>query len=248
MPISGDIILGIATYRHIGGIMENKQTEKTEIQSEKTKKKPFKQTRELVRLALNNGWTQTEIAKTCRTQQSVVSAWSKGEKLATEQQLKPLLNLFGYKLRRNTFKLYWRKNAETSKIEFIKVEGKIIFSLLIGKKDDYNKFVPKYKFIIHYQGNEQFYVILKEKIYDDYDKSLEAATWQTVFNQSIGISELLQFFDNLSSKDLENMGRAWWKFCHDFPNYTQSLPFLVRQALLNQGFSVDNIIEYPASW
>ncbi|HFB3674153.1 TPA: hypothetical protein WNR78_001983, partial [Neisseria gonorrhoeae] len=138
--------------------MENKQTEKTETQSEKTKKKPFKQTRELVRLALNNGWTQTEIAKTCRTQQSVVSAWSKGEKLGTEQQLKPLLDLFGYKLRRNTFKLYWRKNAETSKIEFIKVEGKIIFSLLIGKNNGYNKFVPAYKFIIHYQGNEQFYM------------------------------------------------------------------------------------------
>ncbi len=228
--------------------MENKQTKKTETQSEKTKKKPFKQTRELVRLALNNGWTQTEIAKTCRTQQSVVSAWSKGEKLATEQQLKPLLDLFGYKLRRNTFKLYWRKNAETSKIEFIKVEGKIIFSLLIGKKDGYNKFLPKYKFIIHYQGNEQFYVILKEKIYDDYDKSLEAATWQTILNQSIGISELLRFFDKLSSKDIENIDEFWLYFCHKFPEYTQSLPFLIRQALLNHGFSVNDIIEYQASW
>lgn len=28
----------------------------------KTKKKPFKQTRELIRLAINNGWTQKEIA------------------------------------------------------------------------------------------------------------------------------------------------------------------------------------------
>lgn len=228
--------------------MENKQTEKIETQSEKTKKKPFKQTRELVRLALNNGWTQTEIAKTCRTQQSVVSAWSKGEKLGTEQQLKPLLDLFGYKLRRNTFKLYWHKNSETSKIEFIKVEGKIIFSLLISKKEGYNKFVPKYKFIIHYQGNEQFYIILKEKIYGDYDKSLEAATWQTILNQSIGISELLRFFDKLRSKDIENIDGFWLDFCHNFPEYTQSLPFLIRQALLNHGFSVNDIIEYQASW
>lgn len=228
--------------------MENKQTEKTETQSEKTKKKPFKQTRELVRLALNNGWTQTEIAKTCRTQQSVVSAWSKGEKLGTEQQLKPLLDLFGYKLRRNTFKLYWRKNKETSETEFIKVEGKIIFSLIIGQQD-YKKFTPKYKFIIHYQGNEQFYMILKKKIYDDYDKSLEAATWQTILNQSIGISELLRFFDKLRSKDIENnIDEFWLYFCHKFPEYTQSLPFLIRQALLNHGFPVNNIIEYPASW
>lgn len=227
--------------------MENKQNEKTETQSEKIKKKLFKQTRELVRLALNNGWTQTEIAKTCRTQQSVVSAWSKGEKLGTEQQLKPLLDLFGYKLRRNTFKLYWRKNKETSETEFIKVEGKIIFSLIIGQQN-YKNFTPKYKFVIHHQGSEQFYIILKEKIYGDYDKSLEAATWQTILNQSMGISELLGFFDKLSSKDIESMGRFWLEFCRSFPKYTQSLPFLVRQALLNHGFPVNNIIEYPASW
>ena len=239
--------------------MENKQTEKTETQSEKTKKKPFKQTRELVRLVLNNGWTQTEIAKTCRTQQSVVSAWSKGEKLATEQQLKPLLDLFGYKLRRNTFKLYWRKNAETSKIEFIKVEGKIIFSLLIGKKDGYDKFVPKYKFVIHHQGSEQVHIILKKKIYDNYDRSLEQTAWETVFNRSTGVSNVLGLCDELSSKSIKyfndryeilrnNKCDYWIKFICEFPEYAKSLPFPPRQALLNHGFSVNNIIEYPASW
>ena len=40
-----------------------------------------------------------------------------------------------------------------------------------------------------------FNIILKEKIYGNYDKSLEAVTWQTILNQSIGISELLRFFD-----------------------------------------------------
>ncbi|EMS2093991.1 TPA: hypothetical protein ACKJY2_001126, partial [Neisseria gonorrhoeae] len=83
---------------------------------------------------------------------------------------------------------------------------------------------------------------------DDYDKSLEAAAWQTILNQSIGISELLRFFDKLSSKDIENMGRFWLEFCCNFPKYTQSLPFLIRQALLNHGFSVNDIIEYQASW
>ncbi|HGL9368479.1 TPA: hypothetical protein ACKLSV_001738, partial [Neisseria gonorrhoeae] len=89
---------------------------------------------------------------------------------------------------------------------------------------------------------------LKKKIYDDYDKSLEAAAWQTILNQSIGISELLRFFDKLSSKDIENMGRFWLEFCCNFSKYTQSLPFLIRQALLNHGFSVNDIIEYQASW
>ncbi len=237
--------------------MENKQTEKTETQSEKTKKKPFKQTRELVRLALNNGWTQTEIAKTCRTQQSVVSAWSKGEKLGTEQQLKPLLDLFGYKLRRNTFKLYWRKNKETSETEFIKVEGKIIFSLIIGQQN-YKKFTPKYKFVIHHQGSEQVHIVLKQKIHDDIHRVLESTSWETVFNQPAGISNLLGFCDELSSKSIEyydaryhilsNKCDYWVKFICEFPEYAQALPFLIRQALLNHGFPVNNIIEYPASW
>lgn len=42
------------------------------------KKKPFKWTRELIKLALNDGWTQSEIAEKCRTQQSIVSAWNRG--------------------------------------------------------------------------------------------------------------------------------------------------------------------------
>ena len=74
--------------------------------SKNKSKKEFKQTKELMKIALNNGWTQTKIAEKCRTQQSIVSAWSKGTKKATEAQVKPLLEEFGYLLRRNTFKVY----------------------------------------------------------------------------------------------------------------------------------------------
>ncbi|BCK02403.1 hypothetical protein VCSRO113_1570 [Vibrio cholerae] len=73
--------------------------------SKNSKKKPFKWTRELNRLALNDGWTQQEIAEKCRTQQSIVSAWNKGSKQGTEQQLLPLLNIYGNKIRRNSFKV-----------------------------------------------------------------------------------------------------------------------------------------------
>ncbi|BFU61046.1 MULTISPECIES: hypothetical protein [Rodentibacter] len=44
-----------------------------ETNTSKPKKKRFKQTKELVLLALNDGWTQKQIADKCRTQQSVVS-------------------------------------------------------------------------------------------------------------------------------------------------------------------------------
>lgn len=246
--------------------MESKQTENAEKQTEKIKKKPFKQTRELVRLALNNGWTQIEIAKTCRTQQSVVSSWSRGEKLGTEQQLKPLLDLFGYKLRRNTFRLYWRKNAETSELEFIRVEGKIIFNLTIGKYEhEYRrkKFIPKFKFIIHHQGNNQIYLILEKKIHylndtNLNDANLDNAQWEIAMNIKITIDELILLADKLSHFAIlcqenrniifSNTPDFLIELIKNFPDYVESLPFLIRQALLNHGLPVNDVIECPASW
>ncbi|QMT33944.1 transcriptional regulator [Conchiformibius steedae DSM 2580] len=205
----------------------------------KTKKKPFKQTRELIRLAINNGWTQKEIADKCRTQQSVVSAWYRGEKLATEQQLKPLLDLFGHKLRRNTFRLYWGVDDKDEKI-FIKVEGKIIFSLIFQEKSSFSSQQP-YKVIIHYQGNNKFFLIWQHKISTKDFNNLEGALWQTIFIKSFLLNELIDYFEEISICE----------FSQDLNKYSEhlsALPFLIRQALLNHGFSIDGLTEYPASW
>ena len=74
--------------------------------SGKPPKKKFKYTRQLVRIAHDEGMTQTEIGKLCRVQQSVVSKWMKGESRGTEQQLAPLLKWFGARLNRTTSRVY----------------------------------------------------------------------------------------------------------------------------------------------
>ena len=99
-----------------------------ETTNNKKQKRKFKQTKQLVRLAINDGWSQVDIAEKCRTQQSIVSAWSKGSKQGTEQQLKPLLEQYGYKLRRNSFKVYWSIDSESQTKVFHKVEGKVILN------------------------------------------------------------------------------------------------------------------------
>src|SRR5690606_11052484 len=141
------------------------------MDSEKTgknaKKKPFRWTKELVRLARNENWTQKEIADRCRTQQSIVSAWSKGTKLGTEDQLRPLLEVFGHKLRRMTFKVYWSFDPETKEKVFYRVEGKIILSLLFcnPRRDKSGKLIrelPRHKLVIHHQGRDLFRVILQD--------------------------------------------------------------------------------------
>lgn len=268
--------------------MEN---QKENNSTEKVKKKPFKQTRELIKLALNNGYTQTKIAKLCRTQQSIVSAWSKGEKLGAEQQLKPLLDLFGHKLRRNSFKLYWFKDPETAEIQFMRVEGQVIFNLVIGNNDNYKTFIPKHKLIIHYQGGDNVFLIFQNKCKHYDDKNLDSVTWESMFFDKKNIIDVVVFFDNLNQvyikldklrnylrehnvydvSSLDEEGKEWYdntvktilhesnlniqeylnlweNLIKNFPHYVESLPFLIRQALLNHGLQVKNIIEYPKSW
>lgn len=73
---------------------------------QKPKSPKYKWTKELVNIALNDGMTQEEIARVCRTQQSVVSSWKNGKNKATEQQLAELIRRYGARLNRTTARVY----------------------------------------------------------------------------------------------------------------------------------------------
>lgn len=217
-------------------------------ESKSSKKKPFKLTKELVRLALNDGWTQTEIAGKCRVQQSIVSSWNRGSRKGTEQQLRPLLDSYGHKLRRNTFKVYWSIDAETREKFFYRVEGKVVFSHIFNKalSNTYRKHVkkiPMQKLVVHYQGSDQFLLVSQHRIpttlYNEkyIESNVEEAIWTSNVYGSIDLKELIKTIDECAEEFLE---------C--FPNDACSLPFIIRQALLNHGFSIDNVVEFPAVW
>lgn len=76
------------------------------MSGEQQSRQKFKWTKELVNIALNDGMTQEELARVCRTQQSVVSSWKNGKNKATEQQLAELLRRYGPKLNRTTARVY----------------------------------------------------------------------------------------------------------------------------------------------
>lgn len=71
-----------------------------------TKRQKFRQTKKLIEIARNSGLSQGQIAKMCRTQQSVVSAWANGEKKAFQDQVISLLELCGDRLRLATVSTY----------------------------------------------------------------------------------------------------------------------------------------------
>lgn len=216
-------------------------------EDDKKSRKPFKWTRELIQLAINGGWTQTEIAKSCRTQQSVVSAWFKGEKQGTEQQLKPLLELFGHKLRRKTFRLYWNIDPNTKEKVFSKVEGRVIFSqALYDMRRSGHKLVkkiPEYKFVIHYQGNNSFRIVKQSrfrfnKTNEELENSVEDAIWGSEISDVKTAQEVVNMMDSIMNDELRQK----------YPSDVATFPFLVRKALLENGFSIEGIKEYPASW
>lgn len=210
------------------------------------KKKPFKLTRQLIRLALNDGWTQREIAEKCRVQQSIVSAWSKGGKYATEAQLMPLLEIYGHKLRRNTFRVYWALDSTTQAKTFFRVEGKIILSEVMFKLNDavgkQAKKSPIMKLIVHHQGADKFRAVIQNKLEfkspSNYTLSnTEDTLWSATVTDQKSSAELIEWLDQYAAE-----------VNSESPHIGLSFPFLLRQALMNHGFSVDGVVEYPAVW
>lgn len=217
-----------------------------EENSKSKKKRPFNQTRDLIKLALHDGWTQNEIAKKCRSHQSLVSNWSKGISKATEAQLKPLLEIYGHKLRRNSFRVYWDLEPESLQKSFFKVEGKVILAeAFYDARRDKNgrlvKKIPIHKLVIHHQGNDEFRIVLQDRLRFRDGKELEHsnhdAVWCSRVTERVNLDGLLTMVDSFIEKNLK-----------DFPGDTLTLPYLVRQALLNHGFEIPNVVEYPATW
>jgi len=218
----------------------------TKPKGKNAKKKPFKQTRQLTNLALNDGWTQVEIAEKCRVHQSVVSGWKKGTKEAAESTLMPLLEIYGHKLRRNSFRVYWALDPETLKPTFHKVEGKVILSQSFSDPRRHGarliKKIPEYKLVVHDQGKGKFRVIQQNRLKfkqsnQELECSQEDAVWNSIIGDQVDVTVLIDFVDAYCQGKL-----------HDYPSDANTLPFLIRKALLNHGHCVDGIVEYPAVW
>lgn len=214
------------------------------------KSKKFKQTKELVRLARNSGWKQIDIANACRVHQSQVSDWSKGKSVAREDQLGKLLDEFGHKLRRKTFKVYWNfeQTSNDNEWKFFRIEGRIIMDHTFydlrcsGKTGKMVKNIPRRRLIVHDQGNGNYLLLLQSRLgikgSDDLvECSVPDAKWITeiVTPEPMKKNQLIDFIDTERDRLL----------C-DFRSDAATLPYLVRRALLYAGESVDDVIDFSA--
>lgn len=207
------------------------------------KKRKFKLTRQLVRMAINDGWTQNEIAKACRTKQSIVSQWVNGSKLGKEAQFKTLLGIYGSKLRRQSFKVYHGYNFDEKCHEYYRIEGKVIFSYIFFEKPASShkkeKREKQCRIVVHDQGEGCFRLVVQDRknIADTGRVSCsdEDGIWLSAPSDQKTCPEIIKAIEKFTKENAK-----------EFPDEVHTLPFLIRKAFLLHGYPVEGIIDFPA--
>lgn len=223
--------------------------------------KKFRYTKQLIAMALRDNWTQKQIAEACRTQQSVVSSWKSGAAQAKESQLTKLLEIYGPRLRRKTFKIYhdlilppegqWR-------LHLLKVEGDVLLSFPFRNKTfctrcqtespscncsvREKRIVATRRIVVHALGSGTFCVLSQQRMLKEkYQMQLpETNVFSTRVIGTMDNAGMLAFVDSGEwAKDEED----------NTLRVTQQilLQLLIRKSLLEHGYSVENVEEYRAS-
>lgn len=104
------------------------------------------------------------------------------------------------------------------------------------------KKIPKLRLVIHHQGNNKFRLIFQSRLTfqhsnEEIESRVEDAIWGSTISKKYELSELLNVIDDYAEKSLAK-----------YPSDANTLPFIARQALLNHGFDIDGVVEYPAVW
>ena len=83
--------------------------------------------------------TQKDIADACRTQQSVVHKWKKGESKGTEEQFDKLIKKYGPRLNRTTSRLYLSMDAPDARWEKTQLGQQIVALYREGERLEHSE-------------------------------------------------------------------------------------------------------------
>ncbi len=238
---------------------------KTMTEQKENTKKTYRYTKQLIRLAIENGYTNQEIAvKAGLSQKSiaVVSRWRNGKALATVRQMQFFINEFEHLLKRKMEHLFYKlekfeKDGNTlNKINYFKVSGEIILKHPIRKEVQLNngnkKNVPFYRIVIIKSSNECFYILHQENEYDfslmsdnqelctihvNLSHPSENSAWlTTAIEKETKYEKVIDIIDNLSMNSLPTNPRS-----SIIKSDLMTLPFILRENMLNLGHISESI-------
>lgn len=228
-------------------------------------KKKYRYTKQLINMAIRDGWTQKEIADACRTQQSVVSSWKNGSALAKESQLHKLLEQYGPRLRRRVFKIYHSLKTNEQggyRVHMIKVEGEAILSFPYRNKEfcmkcrslvsnspsscrcatTIRKLLPTRRLVVHSMGKGEFCLVSQRRLLKDECQMQFPET--NIFASDVvgqyGATALLGYIDDMWKQDPN-------AHAIEIPENLM-LQMLARKALLEHGYPLEGIEEHNAAW
>lgn len=224
-------------------------------QKEKPQKK-YRNTKQLIRLAIENGYTNKDIAdKAGFSSEGQVSKWRNGKALATERQVQFFINEFEHLLKRKMEHLFYSESENQHEFTYHKIEGEIVLTHTLN----YRRYNPQpmqktglFRIIIVNSGNK-FHLIKQKKVGLNNDgsnfrdllnkknaHSVQEANWLLV--ETIKNLEPQQLIDKIDS--IESTYRNSEEYIDKLVHHdTIPLKFIVRQLLLKRGYCSNDIID-----
>jgi predicted transcriptional regulator len=222
----------------------------------------YKYTKQLVRMAIEHGMTNKEIAKKAGlSDKSVaqVTRWRKGDSLATVRQMQFLINEFGDLLKRKMEHLFY--GQEDGVIKYFKISGDIILRHVYKEKvrvDRKDLHVGLLRLVII--KHEHTYTLLKQYRMGLEDKdrrcrlsssdigklvqsSSEGANWICYkAAKFINAQEIITATDSYAKSFLDG-SNFMCKIDHS--NHSEIM-FLVREQMMKNGFVAEDIFDLNA--
>ncbi|USI27904.1 hypothetical protein [Alteromonas macleodii] len=217
------------------------------------KKKKCKDTKRLVRLAVDSGMTNKDIAKKAGLSPSSlaqVSRWRRGESLATERQMGFLIKEFGDLLRRKSEHLLTVIADDT--LRYIKLTGDLVLKHVVREKIRVERKmlnVAIIRFLI-FRRDDCYYILYQQRKGYNPNYSVDIKELSHSDNEdanwvSVGIPKLLSLDDMVKcvdslAKDLTEGRLLKEKNC---TFSAQEFQFSIRRYLLREGIYLSDVID-----
>lgn len=208
-------------------------------------RRKFALTSQLIKLAMNDGWKQKDIAEACRTTQPTVSKWRNGSAKAYEDQLKKLLDIYGPRLRRKAHRLYQSYESDEGRITYTRIEGRVLMDESYDRvpvASDKRRSAVTQRLVLHDIGKGRFLVVQLDRLMTpgNEDPLLDGSSnsaWVATITDPMSIDELVKRVDAYTNNLDDALSAVGWH-----------LRFSVRKALLDHGYPVEGVTRLDSGW
>ncbi|SUI57725.1 Uncharacterised protein [Shewanella baltica] len=235
---------------------------KAKVMTEQQVDRKYKYTKQLVRIAIEHGMTNKEIAKKAGlSDKSVaqVTRWRNGDSLATERQMRFFINEFGDLLKRKVEHLFYGPCDDSgTDLKYYKLNGEILLKYSARKQIFVNRRITNVALLrlVILKQNSQYHLVFQARnglpehgVHDGNDISSlahsenEEANWKVLkIYSELDAAELVGIVDQFAEFLLSRENPAKVSFKHS----STTLKYIIRQTLLKHGFKSEDIVDLNA--